>query len=150
MKSLFMFSCLMAVALAFSAQASAKTVSVVKDSDTGQTSWAASSNSPSGDKSKSSALQPMSKEEEDAMKKYLQELQKAMSAVQGARVASRTAVLAERAGQANLLQTIKSIRSIPSTRELQLVRDTQAAGLVEAAPPSPVEILPAALPAAEA
>lgn len=131
----------------FSEQASAKTVSVVKDADTGQTSWAASSNSPSAESSQSSSLQPMTKEEEEAMKKYLRELQKTMSAVQGAKVASRTADLAERAGQAKLLQTVNSLRSVPSTRDLQLIRDTQAASLVNAAPPAAVDILPAALPA---
>jgi|GEM_PF-5384798 len=147
MKISFMFSCLMIISLAFNAQASAKTVSVVKDADTGQTSWTGSANSPSGENSKSSALQPMTKEEEDAMKKYLQELQRTMSAVQGAKVASRTAALAERAGQAKLLQTVNSLRSVPSTRDLQLVRDTQAASLVNTAPPAAVDILPAALPA---
>ncbi len=147
MKISFMFSCFWVLTLMFSEQASAKTVSVVKDADTGQTSWAASSNSPSAESSQSSSLQPMTKEEEEAMKKYLRELQKTMSAVQGAKVASRTADLAERAGQAKLLQTVNALRSVPSTRDLQLIRDTQAASLVNAAPPAAVDILPAALPA---
>ncbi len=149
MKISFMFSCLMVLTLAFSVQATAKTASVVKDADTGQTTWAASSKSPSGENSKGAALQPMTKEEEDAMKKYLQELQKAISAVQGAKVVSQTSVLTERTGQVKLLQTVNSLRSVPSTRDLQLVRDSQASSLVNAAPPAPVEIPLAARPAAE-
>lgn len=150
MKISFMFSCLMVLTFAFTVQASANTVSVMKDAETGQTSWARSSKSSSGQGADSTALQPMTKEEEEAMKKYLQELQKAMAAVQGARVVSQTAVLTERTGQVKLLQTVNSLRSVPSTKDLQLVRDTRSAALVNAAPPEAVDIPLAGLPAAEA
>lgn len=125
----------MALTLAFAGEASAKTASVVKDTDSGQTSWMGSSDA-AGTDAAAKPLQPMTKEEEEAMKKYLRELQQAITAVQGARLSDQTKTLSSQASHLRVLSTVNSLRAIPKSQDLQMVRDAQAATSVAKASPN--------------
>lgn len=128
----------------FAGTASAETA---KSSAQGQSSWMNFSGTSSGG-ANASGLEPMTKEEEEAMKKYLLELQKAISAVQGARAASQTAALTSQASQLRVLNSMNSLRSIPRPQDLQVVRDVQSATVVTEGLP-PANLVPPPVPKQE-
>ncbi len=71
-------------------------------------------------------LEPMTKEEEEALKKFIRSLETTISTVQGAKLAADTKNLTEQSSQVRFLQSVNSIRAIPSPTDFQMLRDIQS------------------------
>ncbi len=71
-------------------------------------------------------LEPMTKDEEEALKKFIRSLETTISTVQSAKLAADTTNITAQASQVKFLQSVNSIRAIPSQADVQMLRDVQS------------------------